>query len=157
MFEQHHSAGANKVYDSPIQRTDGRSVGNPRHTHPGPDASPRSTGASLEGQAHRLERYSVGAAHGCSMGRCPRPLSFLLDLSSALSAMGSLRSDEGSSRSSCLRSQSPRCFGCPRGHYRREPPLTSFRGAGRAFAVPPSFFVRIYAAKLGTSGRESPN
>jgi hypothetical protein len=47
------------------------------HTDPETDASRRSTRASPEGWAYRLERHSVGAADGCSVGRCPRPLSFL--------------------------------------------------------------------------------
>ena len=74
----------------------------------------------MEGSTCRLKRDSVGAEDWCSLGRCSQPLSFLSNLSSPLSAMGSLRRTEGSSRGARLRPSGPRYIGCPGSLYRRK-------------------------------------
>src|SRR5215813_4318498 len=56
----------------------------------------------MEGSTGGAERDSVDLAHGCAVGRCSRPLSFLPNLPSQVSTMGSIWSDEESSGGSCV-------------------------------------------------------
>src|SRR2546426_5417377 len=66
----------------------------------------------MEGAPNCAERDSVGVADGSALGRCAGPISLLPNLSSQVSAMGSLRSNEGSSGGACLRAQSRRRREC---------------------------------------------
>src|SRR2546422_397988 len=81
---------------------------------------PRTGEASLEGPTCCPEWDSMGAADGCSLGRPAGPVSILPNLPSPVSAMGSLRSGERDSGSSCPRPQRPRRLGYPGSLYRRE-------------------------------------
>jgi hypothetical protein len=79
----------------------------------------RWTRASVEEPPIGLEWHSLGSAHWRSLGRSSRAVRIFSDLPSSLSAMGALRSDEGSPGGACFRLKSKRCYRRARGFHRR--------------------------------------
>src|SRR5438128_1433739 len=72
-------------------------MGNPARPDSRTKAPRRWARTTMEGSTCRLERHSLGATHWRSLGGCTRALPVLPDLPQAISAMGPLWSDEGSS------------------------------------------------------------
>jgi transposase len=83
----------------------------------------------VERSTRRPKLDSLGAAHRCSLGRRPRPLSVVPNLPSPVPTMDPLRRHARNSGSPCPRTEDSRCSGCRGSLHRRQLRSSEKRGS----------------------------